>query len=202
MIASLKQKYGNKCTGVKINYDGDFKYARNSQMRFCEAISYSFITPVLIESIYLSCLGSKRNFGLSDNEDEIIKNMSAESKINTDLIRKSLNEIPKFDTPVNNFLLGMSEEMEKEIKPDLFILMIKPKDVMDLIRDYMSITNKFPIITPFTFLSVCGNVLVKTLKENKMTISLGCSESRIYAEIDDDLMIIGIPYEDCKKIYK
>ncbi len=201
MIELLKEKYGLKCTGIKINLENTDIKSIHKPIRFCEAVNYSFNTPVAVESKYLSCLGSKRSFGLLNNNRSLIEHIAVESNISLHIIEQIINDIPKFNIGIKSFILGIDQDMEKEVKPDVYIIQIKPHAVMDLIRLYLSKTNKIPIINSYTFLSVCGNIFVQSYKFNKMSISFGCPESRKYAGIDENSVIVGMPYKVCKKVF-
>lgn len=201
MITLLKSKYGYKCTGVKLNYEGTCVNTPSKNMRFCEAVNYSFNIPLLLKSSSLSCKGSQRSMGLHKSDKELISHISNESKISEHTISEVLQDIPTFEKPVVNIYLGIQAEMEDIILPDMFILQIKPKETMDLIKQYIFKINAIPIIKPYPFLSVCGNILVRSLKQKQMCISFGCPESRRYGGVDDDNVIVGIPYSICNKLF-
>jgi len=201
MINRLKEKYGNKCTSIKINYKGPCKNSPAIKMRFCEAVSYSFNVPLSINGDTLSCLGSQRSFGLLKNDDEIANHISLEIGISLELIKQSLIDIPKFEEPIKSILLGIQEHMEDQIKPDLFILHLSPKDAMDLMKEYTSKTSIAPVIKPVTYLSVCGNILTQTYKYNRMSISFGCPDSREYGGVSKNDVIVGIPYSECNNLF-
>jgi uncharacterized protein (DUF169 family) len=139
--------------------------------------------------------------GLHKSDKELISHISNESKISEHTISESLQDIPAFEKPVKNIYLGILPEMEDIILPDMFILQIKPKETMDLIKQYILKINAVPIIKPYPFLSVCGNILVGSLKQKQMSISFGCPESRKYGGVDDGNVIVGIPYSICNQLF-
>jgi len=200
MISKLKNRFGLFCTGIKVNYDKEFDNSPLKSLRFCEAVNDSFHTPVLFNPQNLSCLGSKRSFGVFENDDELIQHISQDSQVVPETVKNVLNDIPIIDSKINNILLGINEEMEKDITPDLYIMYIKPKDVLVLMREYTQKLNKLPSIKPYFFLSVCGNIFVRTYKFGVMSISFGCPESRKYGGVKDNLVIVGIPYNNCLQL--
>lgn len=200
MIAELKKRYGNKCSCIKLNYEGTCVNTPSVKLRFCEAVNHSFHAPLLLNSSNLACKGSQRSFGLSLSDEHLIKHISEESKISTSIVKMVLQDTPVFDQPVKNIFLGIQNQMEEEIRPDMFILQIKPKDVMELIKQYILKTSKFPIIKTHPFLSVCGGVLVSTIKQKLMSISFGCSDSRRFGGVDDSDVIVGLPFNICKQL--
>lgn len=202
MISLLKKKYGYKCTGIKLNYNGTCVNTPSTKMRFCEAVNHSFNVPLLLKTSSLSCKGSQRSMGLLKSNCELITHLANESNMSKPMVSSALADILAFPEPIENVYLGIQPEMEEMIRPDLFILQIKPRETMDLIRLYSAKTNSFPIIKPYTFLSVCGNVLVGSLQQKQMSISFGCPESRRYGGIDDENVIVGIPYDLCNLLFK
>lgn len=201
MITFLKSKYGYRCTGIKLSYDGACVNMPSKKMRFCEAVNHSFNIPLLLKNSSLSCKGSQRSMGLLNSDKELINHISNESKIPEHTISEALLDIPVFEKPVENIYLGILPEMEDIISPDMFILQIKPKATMELIKLYILKINAVPIIKPYPFLSVCGNILVGSLKQKQMSISFGCPESRRYGGVNDDNVIVGIPYNICNKLF-
>lgn len=201
MISELKKLFGFKCSVIKIDYEGIFVNTPSKEMPLCEAISYSFNVPLLLNSRNLNCLGSKRSMGLLNNEDQLVKQIHEHSKISPYFIQKTLQHISKFDKPVNNIFLGITEEMESEIRPDLYIIYMEPKDVMELMCLFTERNNKYPFIQSCSFLSVCGNIMVRTYFKDGLNISFGCAESRKHGGVGDNQLIAGLSYEMCKRLF-
>lgn len=196
MIGILKEKYGQQCLGLKVNYlvkEDRFPFPE-MPLRFCEAVKRAFEEPLLITPKDLKCLGSKRSLGLTLDEVELIENIHHESGIERNFIRKAVSDIPKLEKPIENILLGIDESMEKEIRPDIFIIYIQPFQVMEFIKDCALKLSKIPVIKPYTFMSVCGNVFINTYKNRNLSISFGCPDSRKYAGLTENLLVAGIPY--------
>jgi uncharacterized protein (DUF169 family) len=201
MISTLKRKFGDCCTGLKVNISGNETISHAKQMRFCEVVKDSFKIPILINTNNLSCLGSRRSLGLQTDCKELTQHISTESGVNIETVEYLLHDTPYFSNPVHNILLGINQEMEESIQPDLYIMYIKPRDLMNIVRDYTIIFNKFPIVKPHTFLSVCGNVLARTLLFDVMSISFGCPESRRYGGVKDHQVVVGIPYNKAIQLF-
>lgn len=202
MITELKKKYGNKCTGVKVNYEGTCVNTSEVALRFCEAVNYSFNVPLLLNSCLLSCKGAQRSFGLLKSDEELIIHIAGESNASEHTIKRALNDIPLIDNPIKNIFLGIQDHMENIIQPDMYILQIRPNEAMVLMRQYIVKTNNSPIIKPYPFLSVCGGILAASLIDNLMSISFGCPESRKFAGVDDSNVIIGIPFKTCIQLFR
>lgn len=201
MLRELKKRFGPKCVGIKVNYTSEITYSPEKPIRFCEAVNDSIKTPLIINPNNLTCLGARRSMGLMNDEKELINHISTESGISQQTIKNSLHEIPKMNTPIHNVLLGISEEQEKLIQPDLYIIFTNPKNVMELMRLYTLKTNEFPLINPFAFLSICGSIFISTFKHSKMSVSFGCPESRRYGCVKDHQLVVGLPYTDTIHIF-
>jgi uncharacterized protein (DUF169 family) len=201
MIATLKRKFGQKCLGLKVNYKEEFFYTPDKPIRFCEAINDAFKTPLLFDPTNLICHGAKRSMGLLMDDKDLIKHIAAESDIAMQTVKKALVDIPRMNTPIHNILMGIDEKMERTIRPDLYILYLSPKQVMNLMRSNTFNTNEFPVVKPFTFLSICGNVFISTFKSANMSISFGCPESRKYAGLKDNQLVVGLPYSQALQMF-
>ncbi|MBN1788867.1 MAG: DUF169 domain-containing protein [Bacteroidales bacterium] len=200
MISELKRRFGYKCSGIKLNYIGSYINTPLVELRLCEAVNHSFNVPLLLNYRNLCCEGSQRSLGFEKQDRELISHISEESHVLSQTVKKALQNIPVFDKPIKNIFLGIQDEMEERIQPDLFIMHVRPKEAMELMKQVMVITNTFPVIKPYPFLSVCGGILVNTIKNKQMSISFGCPESRKYAGVDDSDVIVGIPFKICEKL--
>ena len=200
MILELKKQFGPKCLGLKVNYNKNFSYSPAKSIRFCEAVNDAFKTPLLFNPLNLTCFGAKRSMGLLLDDKELLKHISAETNIAKKTIRKALNDIPKMSTPIHNILMGITDEIEIDTRPDMYIMYIDPKRLTDLTRRYIIETNDYPIVHPYPFLSICGNVFISTFKSARMSVSFGCPESREYGGLKDNQLVVGLPYNQAVQI--
>jgi uncharacterized protein (DUF169 family) len=200
MITELKEKFGSNCMGLKINYQGEFHQRPKEKLRFCEAVSQAFRFPFLLLPENLACMGSMRSMGLLNDDSLLIKQIHHESKIDYPVIHYALKNIPHFHEPLKNVLMGMDENLEKEVQPDMFIVFLTPARVMNLMKEYALKVKQFPVVKPYIFLSICANVLVSTYQSGIMSISLGCPESRKFSGLADQQMVAGIPYNHGLKL--
>ncbi|MFA5647784.1 MAG: DUF169 domain-containing protein [Bacteroidales bacterium] len=200
MILELKKQFGPKCLGLKVNYNREFSYSPEKSIRFCEAVNDAFRTPLLFNPLNLTCFGAKRGLGLLRDDKELLKHISAETNIAQQIIKKALIDIPKMSTPINNILMGITEEIENDTRPDMYIMYIDPKQLTDLTRKYILVTNEYPIVQPFPFLLICGNVFISTFKSARMSVSFGCPESREFGGLKDNQLVVGLPYNQAVQI--
>ena len=191
----LKKNFGRRCTGIKIN--GEYIQPVNKpskKMRFCEAVNYSFDVPIQITSDNLGCPGARRSMGYNNNDIQLSGLIAENNGIPLLHVEESLMVIPRMDTEIFNVTMGMLNDMEKDVPPDMYIIYTKPEKVTKLMYQYAR-KNKKLSVPPVLFLSVCGNVFVNTFLNQTCSISFGCPESRVNGGINEDEVIVGIPYQ-------
>ena len=187
-LNQIQNLLGEKQTGIKINSQQTSNYnSPKKPIRFCEAVVDSLHTPLIICKEDIDCLGAQRSFGFYRDDIKLASHIAEESNIPISFILNALNEIPVITTPVKNIVLGSSE------KPDITIAFVKPDKVTQLMLLYAAYFEEKPLITPYFFMAVCGNIAVQTYKTNKICISFGCPESRKFGGVLEDEIIVGIP---------
>lgn len=194
MIHELKEKYGKKCSGV--NVDGISLRINEPavDLKFCEAVNYSFNLPLQISENIIECPGAKRSLGYSKAHKKLIDIISRNTGISRTFIHKSFNHIPAVMQKIDRITLGITQEMEHIVKPDVFIMYVPPSTITDIML--MLARNKLqPVISNYLFLSVCGNVFANSYTNRSISISFGCPESCKCGGIDDDEVVLGIPRE-------
>jgi uncharacterized protein (DUF169 family) len=195
MIDKLKTRFGNKCSGIKINPPviNPINIPSKS-LKFCEAVSYSFKVPIQINKNNLVCPGARRNLGFDKEDDKFASTISFNTGIPLNFILSSLKKIPIIRENVYNIILGITEEMEKFVQPDVFIIYTQPYVIMQIIHEYARKEIR-PDISPYSLLSICGNVFIRSYQDENINITFGCPESRKFGGVDNEEIVIGIPYE-------
>jgi uncharacterized protein (DUF169 family) len=194
MINSLKEKYGNKCSGINVNGISPKINEPSVDLKFCEAVSYSFSLPLQITKKNVECPGAKRSLGYSKADKKLIEIVSRNTKISKTFIRKAIHHIPVISQKINHINLGITEEMERIIKPDIFIMYVSPSTITNIIL--LLARNKTRLkISNYLFLSVCGNVFANSYINRSISVSFGCMESRKCGGLDDNEVALGIPGE-------
>lgn len=187
-LSQIQNIIGEKQTGIKINSLQASNYnSPKKPMKFCEAVVDSLHTPLVICKEDIDCFGAQRSFGFYRNDKKLAAQISEETNIPIRFILNALNEIPPINNPVKNIILGSSE------KPDVTIAFLKPDKITQLILLYAAYFEEKPLITPYFFMSVCGNIFARTYNTGKICISFGCPESRKFGGILEDEVIVGIP---------
>jgi len=199
MIIKLREKYGKKCSLVSINGIAPKTNIPSHKMRFCEAVSCSFKIPIQLSAKNLGCQGARRNFGYYRNEEQLIKNLADSNGVPELFASEALTEIPFFKKAVKEINLGITEELESYIKPELLILYLDPFQINKLIADLARIEVK-PYFFPYTFLSVCGGILTNAYFNQHVSLSVGCAESRRYGGVKNDEIVVGMPIKIVKQL--
>ena len=194
MINQVQQIFGNKSTGIKLNTEKYKSFSEpENQIKFCEAVNYSFDTPILLTPENIGCPGALRSFGIEDGGYELTKTISKNTRIPISYVKEGLDNIPVIQNPVSNIVLGITEDLENEIQPDVFIAYTNPENIMNFMHRLASLEIK-PYIPPYSLHSICGNVFSRAYLNNVICISFGCPESRKFGGVNADETIIGIPY--------
>ncbi|MCK5838717.1 MAG: DUF169 domain-containing protein [Bacteroidales bacterium] len=187
-LNQIQNLLGEKQTSIKINgvHFKDYNSPKKP-IRFCEAVVSSLQSPLIIRKDDIDCLGAQRSFGFNRDDKKLTAQISEETNIPIRFILNALNEIPVINHPVKNIILGSSE------KPDVTIAFLKPDKITQLTLLYAAYFEEKPLITPYFFMSVCGNIFAQTYNTGKISISFGCPESRKFGGILEDEVIVGIP---------
>lgn len=200
MIDKLKARFGNKCSGIKINASKPgFINIPERPVKFCEAVYHSFNVPVQINKNNLFCPGARRNMGFDKGDNKLAKAISENNNIPLNFILASLKKIPKLKNEPYNITLGITEEMEECIKPDVYIIYTQPVHSMKIIHECAKMKIQ-PVMSPYSLLSICGNVFVRSYQDKNITISFGCPESGKLGGVNKNEIIIGIPYKIAHKL--
>ncbi len=199
MIDKLKYIFGPKCTGVNVNGEiTEFINVPSKQMKFCEAINYSFDVPVRFNNENLGCPGARRSVGFDNGDKHLAKIIFENNNIPEQFVRKALTIIPALQG-IRHINLGLPEYMEKDTQPDLYILYIHPNAVT-AIKHILAKHKIIPSIPPYSLLSVCGNIFANCYINKLVSISFGCPESRKNGGIEKNEVVIGLPFEIAKLI--
>jgi uncharacterized protein (DUF169 family) len=194
MIDELKNLLGQRCTGVKINGDSyPFLNKPEREMKFCEAVNYSFQLPLQIDNNTLGCPGARRSLGFDEHREELILKIAKNTQIPASYIRNTFEDIPVIQQQIDHLILGIPGDLEESIIPDLYISYTSPKNIMRLMH-LMAKDRSKPVLPPYSFNSICGIVFSKAYQEQRVMISFGCPESREFGGVKDGEVIVGIPY--------
>ncbi len=193
MTDRLKQIFGAKISPINVNGKlTEFINIPGRQMKFCEAVNYSFKVPIMLNTDNLGCPGARRCIGFQNNNRQLATKISDENNIPVKFIRAALEKIPVLKD-ITHINLGLTKCIENDIQPDLYIMYVQPFKITELMHK-LSKMALIPSVPPYTFLSVCGNVFANCYLNQKVTISFGCPESRESGGIGEDEIVVGLPF--------
>jgi len=199
MIEKMKDFFGPRCSAIKINGES-YPYLNQPQreVKFCEAVYHSFQLPLQIDASVLGCPGARRSLGFDHSSRDLAGVISSNTGIPYKYIQTALDDIPVVSTPIHNVTLGITEDLEEEIQPDMYITYTQPDKVMKMM--HMLARKKVqPVFPAYSIHSICGNVFSRGLEQQKITVSFGCPESRKFGGVQKDEVIIGIPFKSAEK---
>jgi uncharacterized protein (DUF169 family) len=191
-VRRLQRYVSEAWTGVKFYFDRETlpDITVPDDLRFCEAVSRAKSSPLLLKPEAVSCPGARYVFGWSRSSR---KTIAAELIERWGLERSSadtvIDQVPIFDRPLRAIGLNTDEI------PDLIISYCRPAAAMSFLKLYQTAFDGRNLTTSFSsVLSVCGNVSVGAYISGNVSLSFGCEDSREFAGIGRDRMVIGIPY--------
>jgi len=192
MIKELKNKFGRKCSGININMEVPKINVPTKQMKLCEAVHHSFYIPIQINSKNLGCPGARRSTGFDTDDLKLAKTISLNNGIPISFINEALNNIPSFNDEIIHINMGIIQEMEKRLPPDLFIIYVQPSKITEIMH-LLAKHGIQPSISNYSLLSICGNVFANTYLNHQISISFGCPESREHGGVGENEVVVGIP---------
>lgn len=193
MIHQLKQIFGERCSGIKINEPSMNRFFfPERQYNFCEAVNESFTQPLELTRANVGCSGARRSLGFDSESDELVQKVTANTGIPASFVLEAFRNMPVINMRVDNVLLGINEKLESELAPDVIIIYTNPEKVMKLMHN-MARKELKPHIPPYSIHSICGNVFARAYRDDEVTVSFGCPESRKYGGVGENEVIVGIP---------
>ena len=193
MLEKMKDFFGPRCSAIKINGDNyAFLNQPQREVKFCEAVYHSFQLPLQIDASIVNCPGARRSLGFDHSSGDLAGLISTNTAIPYKYINKALEDIPVISTPINNLILGITEDLEEEIYPDIYITYTQPDKVMKLMH-LLARKKMQPLFPAYSIHSICGNVFSRALEQQRITVSFGCPESRQFGGVKEDEVIVGIP---------
>jgi len=192
MINELKKKFGEKCSAINVNGLLPTISTASNQMKLCEAVNNSFNIPIGINNANLRCPGARWVVGFDKNSEKLARFISENTHIPKSFIKEAFSHITTLNKDINRINLGITQEMEDILVPDLFIMYVHPARITKIMHLFARY-NIRPSIPPYSLLSVCGNIFVNSYFNHRISISFGCPESRKFGGINENEVVLGVP---------
>lgn len=186
MVESLAERIPLPWVGVKFYTQKPSLELADGKMRFCQAVNVAKLKPLLLSKENINCPSALYSFGWGDKSKLV--NYCGRKR---SLTKKGANKITDFLKPLDNSIkfIGLNTDSE----PDLVICYLSPEQMMKILKIYFNSQQKPLKFELLPIMSVCGSVVVKAYQEDKISISVGCDDSRKYGNIGRDRLVIGIP---------
>lgn len=175
---------------IKVKFyqeEADFGKAKTPKnLRFCEAAKEAILHPVLLTRDSIDCPGARYAFGWS-NKDELLEHCHEIGHVTKEILEPMLPVIPYLKKPFKYIGLNTIGE------PDLVMSFILPECAMDLIKLHHYHFKKNLDVSLCSMMSICSGIAVRAYLEEKIAFSFAFEDSREYAKIDRNRMVVGIP---------
>jgi len=193
---TLKETLNSEPVGVTFHF-GDPpgpEYAKPQEpLSFCQAVKKVKEThaSLMLTRDTLSCPAARYVLGFEpvDVLDECLNNLVSSNRFNDhEAAYNALTSVPRITENTSSVTLS-----RYDCSPDVYILYLKPIQLMRVIqaiqRRYTDpLRLEIPGVVP-----VCGGCAVTPYISNRITVSLGCDDSRQRGGIDEDQLVLGVP---------
>ena len=170
------------------------EYARPQEpVSFCKAVKMVKEThaSLMLTRDTLSCpaAGYVLGFRTVDVLDECLSNLVSSRRFSDrEAAYKALTSVPRVNGNPSSVTLSMIDR-----SPDVYVLYVKPMQLMRVIQAYQRryaepLRLEIPGVVP-----VCGVCAVTPYISNRITVSLGCDDSRQHGGIEEDQLVLGVP---------
>ena len=163
---------------------------RPKGVRFCEVTKRAILGPVLLDKESITCPGAHFAFGWnsgSQKEEELLDCCQDKRQTQKSMLESMLSYTPCLKEPPQFIGLNTTDD------PDLMMSYLSPEDAMNIIKTYHNKRGRNLDVSLCSMMSICGGIAVRAFKENRISFSFGCDDSRKYADIGRDRLVIGIP---------
>ncbi|MBN2412850.1 DUF169 domain-containing protein [candidate division KSB1 bacterium] len=182
------EKFGSHWIKIKFYTDEpdekNFKEIKN--VRFCEATKIAINHPVILDSDSINCPGALFAFGWQD-KSQFYQKCLQKSKLNRKALDAMITKLPRLNGEYKYIGLNTTDE------PDVILSYILPEDAMKLLYLYHNKQAENLDASLCSMTSICGGIAVKTFIKNEIGFSFGCAESREFARIGSERLVVGIP---------
>jgi len=164
-----------------------------ARVTFCEAVRMAITQPVVVSKASLSCESAKYIFGWREKFDtELLSNCQEKCEMSNEALKSLVSDMPRLNGSFSCIGLNTDD------CPDLVMSCLAPQEMMKIIKVYNSHSGKNVEVSLNSMMGLCGNIAARTFAEGNLNISFGCSDSRKFAEIGRDRLVVGIP----QKLFK
>lgn len=173
-------------------------------LKYCEAVNKVLRTSkrMDLDSETISCPAAREIFGLASGEGSEMEECSKEliekgMFKNGESAFKALSSVPRMDRKLKSITLSIDE-----VKPDVYLFYLRPKDFMKFVQAYQRVKDEELKLELSSVMPVCGNCTVRPYLAKKICITFGCNDSRDYGGITEDKFVVGVTQENIDAIFQ
>jgi len=195
LVQRLQNRFGNRWVKVKFYREMPSDSESNSFQgeRFCEAVSESYLRPLMIRSENVLCAAAQYVFGWNgDIRFRIIKTVHKGLGFPMERAEAIVNGLPRLRPGYG--AIGLNQNGG----PDVLISYCQPEQVMEIVKAYQQKTGEAPVARLSAVASICANTTVAAFLGKGLHLSFGCPNARRYGKIGRDRLAVGISRELAK----
>jgi uncharacterized protein (DUF169 family) len=157
-------------------------------VRLCEAIKKAITYPILIDRDSITCPGAQYALGWkSDNDEEMLRSCADKNFVSIKNLKSMFDMSPRLEDPFE--YIGLNTEGD----PDMVVSFAAPGEVYKMVRLYNYYHGGDLDLSLSSMMSICGGVVVRSYREKKFSLSFGCEDSRKFAGLGHDTLVVGVP---------
>ena len=186
----FSKKFGRHWIKVKFHKEKpDLKEGKRIEgVRFCEAVKKAITYPLLLDKDSITCEGAQYALGWKpDGKNEILKNCNDKNPLQMKVLKSMFSKASYLEKPFE--FIGLNTEGE----PDLVVSFMAPREVHEMVKVYNSSYGDNLDVSLSSMMSVCSGIIAKTYREEKFSLSFGCDDSRKFADMGRDTLVVGVP---------
>jgi uncharacterized protein (DUF169 family) len=192
LVQRLQNRFGNRW--VKIKFYRETPSDSESDVfqgeRFCEAVTESYLRPLMICSENILCPAGQYVFGWNgDIRPEIVKTIHKELGFPMEQAEAIVNGLPRLRPGYGSIGLNRNGE------PDVLVSYCQPEQVMEIVKTYQQKTAEEPAVRLSAVASICANTALAAFLEKGLHLSFGCPDARRYGKIGRDQLAVGVSRE-------
>ena len=192
LVQKLQNRFGNRWVRVKFYREtpSDFESDSFEGERFCEAVSESYLRPLMIHSENVLCAAAQFVFGWNgDIRSQIIETIHKELGFPMERAGAIVNGLPRLGPGYR--AIGLNQNGE----PDVLLSYCQPEQVMEIVKTYEQKTGETPAVRLSAVASICANTALAAFLKKGLHLSFGCPNVRRYGKIGRDRLAVGISRE-------
>jgi len=190
LVRRLQNRFGSRWVKVKFYETNPLGSNSNSFEgdRFCEAVTESYRTSLVLTRQNTKCPGAQYVFGWNgDIKPLMVQNFCKELGFPLERAETIINRLPMLKQAYA--AIGLNQKGES----DVLVSYLQPEQLMEIVKVYQRKTGLDLAVRLSSVTSVCGDTAVSTFLNQRISFSFGCPKARKYGRIGRDRLSVGIP---------